>query len=124
MTTTIERPKAQDMLHERLFQAIDGNNWDDLETLFDADCVYERPGYDAIVGIKDLLHFYRDERIIANGKHNVERVAEFGNVFFCEGEFQGVSRTGEKLRERFVDRYILSGKRIQHRQTYFYRAAI
>lgn len=111
-------------LQESLFACIDNEDWDALSNFFCDDCIYERPGYNPIEGIDELETFYRHERIIKSGKHTVEQSANEDNVVFCEGFFRGVSKDGAQLSERFVDRYILSDAKIEHRQTYFYRAAI
>ncbi|MGJ8628503.1 MAG: nuclear transport factor 2 family protein [Sulfitobacter sp.] len=109
---------------ESLFAVIDGEDWAALSDFFCDDCVYERPGYELIRGIDNLKHFYENERIIGSGKHTVEMMANKADVIFCEGVFEGVAKDGAQLAERFVDRYVLKGTKIGHRQTYFYRSAI
>lgn len=107
-----------------LFDIIDGARWDELATVFTEDCVYNRPGYDPLVGLTRLDHFYQHERIIKSGRHEVlHAVGELGAAA-CWGRFTGVSRTGDPLDEQFADTYLVQGDKIVLRQTYFFRPAV
>ncbi|GAA1118122.1 MULTISPECIES: nuclear transport factor 2 family protein [Kitasatospora] len=108
----------------RLFEVIDGRRWDELPTLFAEDCTYHRPGYEAISGLDAVLRFYREERIISDGRHEIEHVAESDSSVACWGRFRGVGKDGRQLDERFSDLYFLDGRKIRTRRTYFYRPAI
>lgn len=121
---TIEAAPPREALVVRMFQAIDECEWDRLPELFAEDCVYERPGYEPIVGISNLLHFYRHERIIGRGRHDLTHVVQGADVCACWGTFRGFSRTQEPLEEQFADGYELAGGRIRSRKTFFYRPAI
>lgn len=109
---------------EDLFRAIDTATWNDLPQFFHADVVYERPGYPPIEGIDALLTFYRFTRIVAEGKHSLDGGLGEGDSAICWGHFNGRSKTGEVLSERFADAYELEGGVIKKRTTYFFRAAI
>lgn len=107
-----------------LFAAIDGRDWDALPGLFAPDCRYERPGYEPIAGLPALLRFYAHERIIASGRHLVEKVAVAEDAIVCWGRFVGKSRNGQDLDEVFTDVYDLEANRIRRRRTFFFRPAI
>jgi ketosteroid isomerase-like protein len=107
-----------------LFGAIDGQEWDALPDFFAPDCRYERPGYEPIIGLPALLGFYAHERIIASGRHFVEKVAIAEDAIVCWGRFVGRSRSGRDLDEVFTDVYDLEADRIRLRRTFFFRPAI
>ena len=109
---------------EDLFHAIDTACWKDLPAFFHTDVVYERPGYAPIHGLNALLDFYSGTRIIARGKHSLDGgLREVGSAI-CWGHFNGVSKDGATLAERFADAYVLEGGLIRKRTTFFFRAAI
>ncbi|ADY26088.1 hypothetical protein Deipr_0932 [Deinococcus proteolyticus MRP] len=108
----------------RLFEVIDSRDFGALGEVFALDAVYERPGYSPLEGLERLTTFYRDERIIASGAHQVEDVASGEGVVISRGVFTGKSRKGDDLNERFADVYRVEGGKIQRRTTYFFRAAI
>jgi ketosteroid isomerase-like protein len=114
---------ATDLITD-LFSIIDGEEWERLPTVFTTDCVYLRPGYEPYEGLDRLVQFYRDERIIGEGRHEVEFVVSDIGVAACWGRFRGRSRTGEPLDEAFADTYQIRAGKIAHRRTFFYRAAI
>jgi uncharacterized protein len=107
-----------------MFAAIDGRAFDDLERYFTHDVVYERPGYEPIRGIADLLRFYREERRIESGQHDVESLVCGDDAAVAMGTFQGVLKDGAPATEPFADAYRFQNGRIAHRKTYFFRPAI
>jgi ketosteroid isomerase-like protein len=118
------RHRTADMLVRDLFQAVDSRNWHDLHQVFAADAIYERPGYEPLIGLEQILHFYEHERIIADGRHEVDHITGGLGAAACWGRFQGVSRAGELLDERFADTYVVHEGKITLRRTYFWRPAI
>jgi ketosteroid isomerase-like protein len=125
---TVEIPPAAtrsaDRLITDLFDIIDGCRWEDLGSVFAEDCVYSRPGYEPIVGLARLTHFYQHERIVASGGHAVECTVSDLGAAACWGRFHGKSKTGEELDEGFADTYRVRDGKIVFRTTYFYRAAM
>jgi ketosteroid isomerase-like protein len=108
-----------------LFRKIDSRDWESLPTSFSPDVVYERPGYEPLVGIDRVMHFYREERVIAGGEHRLERVLVDGDGGACWGRFVGVHKNGADLDERFADVYSLDAQgRIKARRSYFFRPAV
>ena len=61
-------------LVEQLFECIDARRWDALPQFFVPDVAYERPGYERLVGLDQLLDFYRSVRVIASGTHILEEI--------------------------------------------------
>ncbi|HZO76360.1 MAG TPA: nuclear transport factor 2 family protein [Ktedonobacteraceae bacterium] len=107
-----------------LFRAVDARDWEAMQPFFCEDVVYERPGYDPIVGIEDLLHFYKHVRIIASGTHQLEQIVVEGDHGSCWGRFVGVNKEGAALDERFADVYVFSDGKIKQRRSYFFRPAV
>lgn len=116
--------RPADKLVAELFDIIDGRRWDELGLVFDDNCVYSRPGYDPIVGLPQIAHFYRCERIVESGVHAVEHTVSDLGAAACWGRFRGRSRDGGELDEGFADTYRVRDGKIVYRQTYFYRAAM
>ncbi len=107
-----------------MFYKIDHRRWDELPQIFDHAARYARPGYDELDGIDAIIYFYRHERIIASGEHHVEGCIVEGDDACCWGWFEGISRDGQVLAERFSDIYHLNGGKIIFRRTHFFRPAI
>jgi ketosteroid isomerase-like protein len=107
-----------------LFDIIDSRRWTELASVFADDCVYHRPGYQPMVGLDRISHFYQNERVIAEGSHLVERVLGLDDTVACWGRFRGRSRTGQALDEGFADTYAMNAGLITARRTYFYRPAV
>ncbi|NBE50753.1 nuclear transport factor 2 family protein [Streptomyces sp. YC537] len=117
-------PPSAEAFVTGLFGVIDGRRWEELGRVFTDDCTYQRPGYAPFVGLRRVERFYREERLIASGRHEVHQVVAEGSSIVCRGRFRGLSRTGVPLDEGFCDLYSLAGDRIRTRHTYFFRAAI
>ncbi|MFF7976473.1 nuclear transport factor 2 family protein [Streptomyces sp. NPDC007905] len=122
--TTATAPHRHHDFPRRLFAIIDGRRWHELGRVFAADCVYHRPGYPPLVGLADIERFYREERIVESGAHRIDDVMAGDDSLACWGRFQGLSRAGERLDEKFSDYYRIDAGLISERRTYFYRAAI
>lgn len=111
-------------LVSRLFRVIDARQFDRLGDVFTPDVVYHRPGYDPLVGLPELTHFYTDIRVIAAGGHEIDHVTAGDSVAACWGSFRGTSHDADPLEERFCDTYEVRGGRIAVRRTFFFRPAI
>lgn len=116
--------KVNEQLVRDMFRSIDAGDWDSLGAYFAPDIVYERPGYEPLRGLEEVLRFYRDVRIVANGRHDLWRIIASDEATVCWGRFAGTSRRGEPLDERFADVYTVAGHKVTTRATYFFRAAI
>jgi ketosteroid isomerase-like protein len=111
-------------LIEQLFQTIDTRDWDKLPPFFATDIVYERPGYEPLVGLEQLLNFYRNVRVIASGSHSLEKLVLDDTCGACWGRFVGLHRDGSMIDERFADVYTFHDGRIATRRSYFFRPAV
>lgn len=109
---------------EAMFAAIDGRTFDDLPRFFDDAMTYERPGYEPLVGIDEILHFYRNVRVIASGNHRLEEVVWEDGRAACWGRFVGQHKNGSAIDERFADVYTFADGKIATRRSYFFRPAV
>jgi ketosteroid isomerase-like protein len=107
-----------------LFQHIDSQDWRALHDIFAPDIVYERPGYPPFVGLDRVMRFYTDERLIAAGRHTIERIVIDGNHAVCLGNILGVTKDGREIVEQFADSYTFQGDRIHSRRSYFFTPCI
>lgn len=111
-------------LIKQLFATIDGQQWETLGRLFDADVIYERPGYEPFVGIERLMKFYREERILSSGQHYIEQIIIDGDHGACYGRFVGLKKDNTAADEMFVDVYCFNQDKIKTRRSYFFRPAV
>jgi ketosteroid isomerase-like protein len=105
---------------EAMFDAIDGEDWRRLSDFYAPDCQYERPGFELISGVDELLHFYKELRPISRGKHLIHYTAEEQPIFFSTGTFDGSLRNGSRIDLEFTDIYIFKQRRIHRRKTFFF----
>jgi ketosteroid isomerase-like protein len=118
--TQATSPTAAQLVTE-LFAIIDGQRWDELASVLTDDCVIERPGNPAMVGLDRISRFYRLERPIAAGRHEPERVVGEPGVAVCWGRFTGETTQGQRVEERFAETYDLRDGKIARRTTYLHR---
>ncbi|MCF6442844.1 nuclear transport factor 2 family protein [Pseudoalteromonas luteoviolacea] len=109
---------------EKMFSIIDEREFDRLNEVFHFEVIYQRPGYQEIEGLSDLIHFYKNVRIITCGLHTIKEVISDGATIVCKGYFQGKSGKGEMLETRFSDYYQLKDGKISRRETYFFQPHI
>ena len=74
--------------------------------------------------LDDLIHFYRDVRIIASGEHQLAHIVVDDRAGASWGRYVGKSRDGKPLDERFADCYTFEDGKVKTRISYFFRAAI
>jgi len=115
---------VSDDIVKRLFEYVDSRDWDSLCDAFCDDVVYERPGYAPLIGLDSVLHFYREERVIASGQHELENVVANGGSGACWGRFVGMHKNGSPLSERFADVYTFEKGKIKTRKSYFFRPVV
>jgi ketosteroid isomerase-like protein len=111
-------------LIQELFHTIDARDWDSLPRFFSRDVVYERPGYEPLSGHEQLLHFYRNVRVIESGTHSLERLVLDDTCAACWGRFVGHHKNGSAIDERFADVYTFRDGKIATRRSYFFRPAV
>lgn len=118
---------SQQVLAQRItdmFATIDERQWNALDTHFDVDIVYERPGYEPFRGLDRLRAFYERERVIAEGAHRLVLVVVQGEHAACHGRFVGMHRDGSLIDESFADFYTFKDGRVVHRRSFFFRPAV
>jgi ketosteroid isomerase-like protein len=74
--------------------------------------------------LERVMKFYREERVIASGKHHLENIVLEENSGACWGRFTGVHKNGSAIDERFADVYRIKNGKIWNRQSYFFRPAV
>ena len=109
---------------EAMYKAIDDSRWDDLDRYFHDQIVYERPGYPPFKGLKRVLRFYREERIIASGRHETEGIVIDGLQAASWGRFIGRHKNGSELEELYADVYRLEDGQIRTRRSHFFRKGV
>jgi uncharacterized protein len=122
-STTREVSMTSVKLHE-VYRSIDSSDWDALECMLHADVVYERPGYDPLTGRERVLRFYRDERLVAAGRHEVYGVLQEGDRAACWGRMRGRLRDGSAADVQFADVYSFEAGTIRARRSYFFSPAV
>lgn len=103
-----------------MFEIIDGRRWTELGEVFDAHCVYERPGFAQIVGLAALREFYETHRPIECGTHRIDLLVAEDEKVCASGRFVGFLRDGSELSLRFSDLYRLREARVVWRSTFFF----
>jgi steroid delta-isomerase len=108
----------------KYYQYVDANDVGSLVALFDERAVYQRPGYDPIIGKGALNSFYRGERLIESGRHELRTLVDGGEQVAVEGRFVGRLKDGNEVDVGFADFFSLQEGRIAKRTTYFDRPAV
>jgi ketosteroid isomerase-like protein len=120
MTNIPEAGLALSAVHQ-YYELVDAGNVTELVRLFAPDACYHRPGYPPLVGRAALERFYRDERVIREGRHLLTMVVENGRDVAVHGEFTGVLRDDQRVSLRFADFFSLaSDGYIARRDTFFF----
>jgi len=104
----------------KMFQIIDGGEWRSLPSVLHFKVCYERPGYEAFIGIDRLMEFYQIERTISSGTHLIEKVLCDGNYGACWGRFTGRTKENAYIDVLFSEAYDFEEERIKMRRTYFH----
>lgn len=105
----------------RYYELVDKGDIPGLIALFAPDAVYDRPGHRTFRGRAALDHFYRADRVIADGRHTLRTAVCDGATVAVQGEFEGVLKTGDNVRLRFADFFsIASDGLFSRRDTYFF----
>lgn len=111
-------------LAERYYELVDRNDVDGVVALFAVNAVYERPGYDPLLGRNGIDAFYRSDRVIAYGKHTLAKVVVNGDDVAVEGAFSGVLRDGTRVDVRFADFFQIRDHEFAQRRTYFFAPSV
>jgi len=101
------------------YQRVDAGDLEGLLALFHPEVRYERGGRDPIEGIDALRRFYESERLIREGRHQLDAVLVEGDQVAVRGVFRGILQTGEEVAVRFADFYRFRDGLIWRRYSYF-----
>ena len=107
-----------------MFAAIDAEDWDALSGRLHPDVVYERPGYPEFVGRARVLGFYRHDRLVVSGRHEIDGVIVEGDTAASWGRMRGTLRDGSQADVRFAEVCRFVDGRIRTRRSYFFRTAV
>src|SRR5258708_33446689 len=102
-----------------MFKAVDAGDWSTLRRFYADECVYERPGFEAIAGLEALIQFYESVRPIRSGIHSLNHVVEEKDSVTASGKFDGTLRTGTAIQLQLMDLYIFDQNKILFRNTFF-----
>jgi ketosteroid isomerase-like protein len=103
------------------YRLVDSGDVVGLVRLFAPDAEYHRPGYDKLTGHAELERFYREDRVIESGTHNLSKIVADGREVAVHGTFEGVLRDGTKTSVRFADFFSLTrAGTFALRDTFFY----
>ncbi|MFB6809473.1 nuclear transport factor 2 family protein [Streptomyces sp. NPDC056387] len=114
-------PSIKEDRVRRYYELVDAGDVLGLVELFDRDAVYHRPGYQPLVGRTELERFYREERVIEEGRHTVSLLVQQGDDVAVQGSFAGRLRDGSAVELRFADFFSFSGANtFRRRDTFFF----
>ena len=103
------------------FEYIDSGETIEALKQFAPDAIYERPGYDALIGLDAISDFYHEVRVVKEGAHTVEDIAIDGLVGAAWGSFEGTHIDGTDISLWWCDAYRFSSdNRIAFRRSHFY----
>lgn len=105
------------------YDLVDAGDYEALVGLFAEDVRYERPGQDTITGRDQLLTFYREERPLENGAHEVHDVVATDDRATVRGRFTG-ELDGETVAFGFADFHEFADGQIVRRYTFTDRDAV
>ena len=108
----------------RMFESIDASDWDELGRILHPEVVYERPGYDPLAGLRRVLRFYREERLVAYGRHRIDGVVVDGDVASAWGRMRGTMRDGSAADVRWAEVYAFEDGQIRKRRSYFFQPSV
>ncbi|WP_410641723.1 nuclear transport factor 2 family protein [Amycolatopsis sp. lyj-346] len=109
----------------RYYALVDSGDIDGLLALFHENASYQRPGYAALTGHAELRDFYRSQRIIAHGRHDIGRLVVAGHTVVVRASFAGVLKDGREVSVRFADFFELSDEaRFLERETFFFAPSV
>ena len=103
----------------RYYKLIDRNAVDELLALFHEEVRYDRVGTPPINGHRALERFYRCERGIESGRHQVDALLSNNEWVVARGSFVGRLRSGEEVDIDWTDWHHFRDGLIDYRQSLF-----
>lgn len=122
MPTTPETDSSPHVRAVREYYAfVDSDQVRALVDLFAEDAEYHRPGYEPLVGRDQLDRFYREQRVIREGRHTLSAIVASHDQVAVHGEFNGVLHDGTETGVRFADFFQFGEDgRFSRRDTFFF----
>ncbi|PSP15245.1 ketosteroid isomerase [Halobacteriales archaeon QH_10_67_13] len=105
------------------YETVDAGDYERLVELFAEDVRYDRPGQGVLEGRDRLLTFYREERPLENGSHEVHDVLVDGDRVAVRGRFTG-ELDGDRVAFGFADFHEFEDGLIARRYTFTDRDAV
>ncbi|MFJ1767382.1 nuclear transport factor 2 family protein [Amycolatopsis sp. NPDC088138] len=103
------------------YRLVDRGDVEGLIALFDTDAVYHRPGYQPLHGHEELRHFYLEDRVIRDGRHDLDTVIASDDEVAVHGSFRGMLHDGNEVDVRFADFFTFqSDGSFSRRDTFFF----
>lgn len=101
----------------RYYALVDAGDVTGVVDCFAPDATYHRPDYDPMVGHAALTDFYGGERVIADGRHELDELVVDGRRVAVHGRFVGTLKDGSAARVGFADFWVLddSGRAVTRR---------
>lgn len=103
-----------------LYELVDVGDVSGMVELFDPEGVYRRPGYEPLVGRRALARFYREQRVIKEGRHTLETVLAEAGGAAVQGLFVGTLRDGSDVSIRFADFFTFTANGAFHSRDSFF----
>lgn len=114
-----EISRTAESLVRRYYELVDARDFTAMSELFAANVIYRRPGYDPMIGLEQMLTYYKSVRVIESGKHDLGTVLANGSVVAVAGTFCGWVRDRGLVSQEFADFFVISDGKISTRSTYF-----
>ena len=106
---------------KRYYDLVDLGDVDGLVDLFAEEAVYSRPGYPLLHGKKSIRIFYREQRVIRFGSHELTSIVARSPNVAVQGRFVGTLKNGDSVHAGFADFFDVGADgRITRRDTYFF----
>lgn len=113
-----EQKKVIEEIVQTYYKKIDEEDFDTIICLF-SDKIYYKRGSKIFNGRNELEQFYRNERLIQNGEHQIKITTSHPHVYVT-GSFEGRLRDGKMVKVDFEDSFKFQGDKIIKRITSFH----
>ena len=120
-TTTITTAERNATVIREFYARIDAGDVPGMCALLSPDVQYCRPGYPDMNSRDAIDRFYREDRVIRDGRHTLASVVATGTDVAVHGDFSGTTRDGTPARHRFAEFFTVAADgSLASRRTFFY----
>jgi steroid delta-isomerase len=103
------------------YASIDAGDVPAMCALLSPDIRYSRPGYPDMTSRDAVGRFYREDRVIRDGRHRLASVVATGTDVAVHGDFSGTLRDGNLARHRFAEFFTVTPDgSLASRRTFFF----